>query len=193
MACLRAVCNYALLNHPLLKKEGLENPVNKGFKIRKPKDRADRAMAASELRDWYKQLQEVKSEIRWHIPCPKGGTERAFDIPLSRRLCWLLAKVRRVGRVLYDGSPYVFAGPSDHIVHSQEKKHPKLAVGHALRHTYYSIAVNDVGIDQRVLNALVNHKNGGLVDTYFKADWAQLLKAQEQVSAFLWKAMTAEA
>ena len=36
-----------------------------------------------------------------HIPKPKGGEEKAFDIPLSRPMIRCLVRLMRLGRVLY--------------------------------------------------------------------------------------------
>lgn len=36
-----------------------------------------------------------------HIPCPKGGTDRAFDIPLSRAMLRCLFRAMKYGRAMY--------------------------------------------------------------------------------------------
>ena len=36
-----------------------------------------------------------------HVPRPKGGEAKAFDIPLSRAMILCLVRVLRLGRLLY--------------------------------------------------------------------------------------------
>src|SRR5207253_10184986 len=54
-----------------------------------------------------------------HIPCPKGGTDRAFDIPLSREMLRSLWRVRKAGRGTYaaQAQEWIFpaAGRSGHL------------------------------------------------------------------------------
>ncbi len=47
-----------------------------------------------------------------HIPKPKGGAKRAFDIPLSRAMIACLARVRRAGRMVnaVNAAEWIFPG-----------------------------------------------------------------------------------
>ena len=48
-----------------------------------------------------------------HVPKPKGGEEKAFDIPLSRAMCRCLVRVMRIGRVLYPAKAKEWVFPAD--------------------------------------------------------------------------------
>src|SRR5258706_5563025 len=49
----------------------------------------------------------------WHFPKPKGGTERAYTIPVSKYLLGRLQKRKGQNDALYPGSKWVF--PSEKV------------------------------------------------------------------------------
>ena len=65
-----------------------------------------------------------------HIPKPKGGEIRAFDIPLSRQMIRCLVRVVRLGRILHpvQGQEWLFPADSEsgHLVSTRR-------IGQALR------------------------------------------------------------
>jgi integrase len=103
-----------------------------------------------------------------HIPLPKGGSTRAFDLPLSAPLVDVLERRRsdNNGAILFPDSPFVFpaASRSGHI--ESLKCPPALREAgmpnefHCLRHTYASAAVA-AGVEHVLLKLLVNHRLPG--------------------------------
>jgi len=220
MACLRAVYNKAAKSDPELR--GLGNPVNFPLKSPKPRnDKALSPAELAEWYKRLQELctpvrqeyhlfmllcgcrKTALAEARWehvdrarrslHIPKPKGGTARAYDIPLSRLMRECLARVRKAGRKLCPGSPWIFPSvdsKSGHLEVCQEKK--GLATGHALRYTYRSLA-HAAGANPYDADMLMNHKVPGMAGTYLSpaAAWSRLLEVQATISEFIWRAITA--
>jgi hypothetical protein len=50
-----------------------------------------------------------------HVPKPKGGEVKAFDIPLSRAMIGCLVRVMRLGRVLYPTQAVEWLFPADSV------------------------------------------------------------------------------
>jgi integrase len=76
------------------------------------------------------------------VPSPKGGEERAFDLPLSGALIGLVRRRIEENRVTHPDSPWLF--PSDSASgHVAEVRVDALGglVGHALRHLYATLAL----------------------------------------------------
>jgi len=100
-----------------------------------------------------------------HIPKPKGGEEKAFDIPLSRTMIKCLARVMRFGRVLYPFQAREWLFPADsacgHIVEHKEDRDRLAKWGNDLRQTYRTIA-QTVGIGDLDIHFLMNHTLGGV-------------------------------
>ncbi|TYK97445.1 integrase, partial [Streptococcus dysgalactiae] len=61
-----------------------------------------------------------------HIPRPKGGEVKAFDIPLSKAMIRCLVRVMRIGQVLYEEQSRDWLFPADsesgHMVEHKEKR-----------------------------------------------------------------------
>ena len=78
------------------------------------------------------------------IPNPKGGAERAFDIPLSRPMIGCLIRAIRLSRQLAGeaGTPWVFAAVSaaGHIVEQKEDRATLSKWGNDLRQSYRTLA-----------------------------------------------------
>jgi integrase len=112
------------------------------------------------------------------VPSPKGGDERAFDLPLSASLLDLL--VARAG-----AGPWLFpaASASGHVEEVREDALGPL-VGHALRHAYTSLAL-EAGVPLLELKVLLNHSVAGLgvTGTYVHLGHAHLREMQERASA----------
>jgi len=219
MACLRAVFNKAARRHPELR--GLENPVSTFRLKTPParNDKAMPPEALSDWYEQLRSLpnplrQEMHLfallsgsrmgalvEARWehlnmkrralHVPKPKGGSARAYDIPLSRRMLWCLARARRAGRMIHEERAQEWIFPAadprcEHVTIWQEKWFPDFASGHALRHTYRSLA-HAAGANPYDADMLMNHKVPGMAGTYISpaACWGHLLEVQEKVSNFI--------
>jgi integrase len=61
-----------------------------------------------------------------HIPKPKGGAKRAFDIPLSREMVLCLIRAMRFGRQMYPSQAAEWVFPSDsasgHLAEQKEDR-----------------------------------------------------------------------
>jgi integrase len=100
-----------------------------------------------------------------HIPKPKGGEEKAFDIPLSRTMINCLVRVMRLGRVLYPMQAREWVFPADsacgHIVEHKEDRATLSKWGNDLRQTYRTIA-QTAGIGDLDIHLLMNHAVAGV-------------------------------
>ena len=77
-------------------------------------------------------LQEIQpSHVNFrrrmvHIPRPKGGAKRAFDIPLSREMILCLVRAIRFGRKMYPSQAADWIFPADrasgHLVEQKEDR-----------------------------------------------------------------------
>ena len=77
-------------------------------------------------------LQEIKPghvDFRrrmMHIPRPKGGAKRAFDIPLCREMILCLTRIIRFGRQMYPSQAEEWIFPADsasgHLVEQKEDR-----------------------------------------------------------------------
>lgn len=134
---------------------------------------------------------------RLHIPTPKGGKARAYDIPLIRPMLACLARARRTARVsqfalsqewMFPGDPSKskrgeFAGHMS-LFATTDAKLP--CSGHGLRHTYRNACVW-AGVEESLSKKLMNHSQRGDVHsgTYGSREglWPDLLDAQRRISA----------
>lgn len=128
-----------------------------------------------------------------HVPAPKGGTDRAFDLPLSKPMLRCLWRARRAGRLLHprNAVTWIWPSPTSASGHISEIKEKKLAVSHALRRTLISIAPA-AGVPKVFVKALVNHRSrSDVTDAYivFDALRPQIAEAQEKLSAFIVKSI----
>jgi integrase len=94
-----------------------------------------------------------------HVPKPKGGEKRAFDLPLSRPLVDLVQLRLRQNEALRKGTPWLFPSPTSKSGHMSELRHETLSGlhGHALRHLYRSLA-NEAGVPYAETKMLMGHK-----------------------------------
>lgn len=225
MACLRAVYNAAARRHREL--QSLPNPVA-GLRLKSPEPRKtamgpddlpewneQRLSLGNDVRSAYHLFmllsamrRSALSSARWehldvkgrvlHVPSPKGGSVRAFDLPLSRRMLWVLAKARKAGQKANEAlaAEWIFPATcrksksaSGHISEVKEKN--GMAAGHALRHTWAAMA-RLAGCSDFASHKIMNHAITGVHDNYGNGDaaiWPYLLAEQEKVSAFVWKAL----
>jgi hypothetical protein len=100
-----------------------------------------------------------------HIPRPKGGEHKAFDIPLSRPMCRCLLRAFRIGRMLYptQSSEWVFPADSEsgHLVEHKEDRALLPKWGNDLRQTYRTIG-QIAGIADLDMHLLMNHSVPGV-------------------------------
>jgi integrase len=122
-----------------------------------------------------------------HVPSPKGGTDRAFYLPLSRAMLACLARARRAGRLLHERHAETWIFPADtptgHVSEWKEKERHLSAFGNDLRQTWRSMA-QEAGLSVVDAKLLMNHKmadvNLGYIDS--RSLLGHLRKEQEKVS-----------
>jgi integrase len=130
------------------------------------------------------------------LPAPKGGEDRAFELPLSTEQLECLERVREAGRTYYpeESKIWIFPAPGGHIAEVKEEGRQKLShTGHALRHSFRTVAAA-AGVDRLRLKILMNHAiDDDVTDAYANvpALFASLRDAQEQISAFITKSTAA--
>lgn len=138
---------------------------------------------------------------RLHVPAPKGGKAKAYDVPLTRPMLACLARARRAARVrspnfadriIFPGDPTKAKRGSNSFTGHMSKfatKEPKLPCsGHGLRHTYRNACIW-AGVEESLSKKLMNHSQKGDIHsgTYGSREGIapDLLDAQERISATL--------
>jgi hypothetical protein len=125
-----------------------------------------------------------------HVPLPKGGAKRAFDLPLSRGMLASLARLRRACEVYADGTPWLFpsrTAASGHVTEVKQSKKLALATGHALRATWITQA-RALGLPSYHTKILANHKTDNDVHDGYASARAlkrEMREVQEQMSRHL--------
>jgi integrase len=104
-----------------------------------------------------------------HVPKPKGGEKRAFDIPLSRQMIMCLVRLLRFGRTIHpDLSPYwLFPAESSsgHVSEQKEKRSDLSKWGNDLRQSYRTLATA-AGLSEVDAKLLMNHAISGVNSGY---------------------------
>lgn len=166
--------------------------------------RRRRALAAKELAGWNAQRlalspirrefhlpnlltgsrQEQLKSLRWedvdfdagtiHFPKPKGGTSRAYTIPMITAIRACLLRAKEAGRMLNerDARTFVFpaeprksrgrrdgAPPSPHMVEHKEDRAKLSHWGSDLRRTYKTLG-KEAGVPEFLLDLFQNHSQG---------------------------------
>ena len=124
-----------------------------------------------------------------HIPKPKGGEDRAFDIPLSREMVRGLIRAMRLGRAMYPEQARTWLFPADsepgHLVEHKEDRRELSKWGGDLRQTYRTLG-QAAGVSEVDMHLLMNHSlpnvNVGYI-TRHKLLLDHLRKQQQAVSS----------
>lgn len=136
-----------------------------------------------------------------HIPRPKGGERRAFDIPLSRQMLACLARARRAGKMVNarNAAEWIFPGDlsrsrrsggpvsAGHIVEYREDRKALPKWGGDLRQTYKTLA-GEAGLSKTDVMVLMNHADSDVNDGYMtrsKVAEDYLRAQQEAMSRYL--------
>lgn len=120
-----------------------------------------------------------------HIPKPKGGEERAFDIPLSRAMIRCIIRAIRIGRTIYPDQAEFWLFPADsdsgHLIEHKEERKVLSKWGNDLRQSYRTIA-QSVGVSKLDIHLLMNHSLPGVNEGYITRDRLlnDLLKKQQE-------------
>jgi integrase len=140
-------------------------------------------------------LDEDRKALR--IPAPKGGTERAFDLPLSEPMLACLKRAKAAGNTFFPEQSriWIFPAASGHVAEVKEDGKLKLShTGHALRHSFRTLA-GAAGIDRLRLKILMNHAvERDVTDSYTNvpALFDSLMDAQQRISAFIMRGLIGE-
>ena len=125
-----------------------------------------------------------------HLPRPKGGAERAFDIPLSRPMVRSLVRAIRAGRLLHPdaATEWLFpaASASGHLEEHKEGRDVLAKWGNDLRQSYRTLA-HAAGVSEVDAKLLMNHKLPGVNAGYLTkgALLGHLRAEQARISAFI--------
>jgi integrase len=138
------------------------------------------------------RLEHVDFRARvLHIPRPKGGDKRAFDIPLSRAMIRCVIRAIRIGRMLYPDQADVWLFPADsksgHIEEHKEDRTELSKWGNDLRQSYRTIA-QSAKISKLDIHLLMNHSVPGVNEGYITRDKLltdHLRQLQERISAIV--------
>jgi integrase len=108
-----------------------------------------------------------------HIPTPKGGEEKAFDIPLSRPTIRCIIRAIRLGRIVYPEQAKSWLFPADskagHLVEHKEERGVLSKWGNDLRQSYRTLA-QAAGISELDIHLLMNHSFPGVNAGYITRD-----------------------
>ena len=105
------------------------------------------------------------AERALHIPSPKGGAKKAFDIPLSREMICCLARARRFGARMNpeQASRWIFPAESasGHLVEQKEDRAVLSKWGNDLRQSFRTLA-QAAGVSEFDARLLMNHALPGV-------------------------------
>jgi site-specific recombinase XerD len=108
-----------------------------------------------------------------HLPRPKGGEAKAFDIPLSRPMIRCIIRAVRWGRIMYSGQARSWLFPADsepgHLVEHKEERGVLSKWGNDLRQSYRTLA-QAAGISELDIHLLMNHSLPGVNAGYITRD-----------------------
>lgn len=126
------------------------------------------------------------------VPKPKGGTTRAFDLPLSDFVVDLLRRRIEENERYSPGNPWIFpslfSGPG-HLTNCRTEYLPS---PHVHRHSY-ATAAKAAGLADYDVKFLLNHKIADVTGRYLHASMLgeHLKQCQEKVTARLLARMEA--
>ena len=125
------------------------------------------------------------------IPEPKGGTKRAFTLPLSEFILTILSERKANNEGFFPGSPFVFPSQSrtGYISEPKERLSIPFTV-HGLRHTYIS-AAQAISVPLYDIKLLTNHSlpKGDVTAGYINPSIDSLRKQQTRISEFILKSI----
>jgi site-specific recombinase XerD len=131
-----------------------------------------------------------------HIPKPKGGTKRAFDIPLSREMILCLIRAIRFGRAMYPSQALEWVFPADsasgHLAETKENRDTLSKWGNDLRQTFRTVAAA-AGVSEIDAKLLMNHAVPGVNAGYITRHklFGHLHRQQQAISSAVFAALGA--
>lgn len=133
-----------------------------------------------------------------HVPEPKGGKRRAFDLPLSKAMLRCFWRARKAGRILHsrEAESWIFPAmsPEGHIMEHKEKRHKLSHFGSDLRQTWRTCA-QIAGLSELDCSILMNHSLGSVNAGYISTPALRehLRGQQERVSRQIMAALQIQA
>lgn len=126
---------------------------------------------------------------RLHVPKPKGGASRSFDLPLSVALNDLCRHRMEQNPRLHRKAPWLFPADSaaGHVAEVAQHELGELT-GHALRHTYATLALQ-AGVPIAELKFLLNHAAGNVTMGYLNPSLDHLRTHQERATGYVLDAL----
>ncbi|MBH5397751.1 integrase family protein [Bradyrhizobium sp. CNPSo 4010] len=133
-----------------------------------------------------------------HVPKPKGGKKKAFDIALSRQMILCLVRAIRFGRQMYPRQAQEWVFPADsgsgHLSETKEDRKILSKWGNDLRQTFRTIATA-AGVSEVDAKLLMNHSipgvNAGYI-TRHKLLEDHLRSQQQAISRAMFAALGAQ-
>ncbi len=123
-----------------------------------------------------------------HLPKPKGGAKKAFDIPLSRLMVRSLLRLIRAGRMLHPEQAEFWLFPAGstagYLTEHKEERHILSKWGNELRQSYRTLA-QPAGVSELDVHLLMNHSLSGVNANYITRHRLlenHLRDAQEKIS-----------
>ena len=123
-----------------------------------------------------------------HLPTPKGGAKKAFDVPLSRPMVRAVIRLVRAGRMLHPEQAEFWLFPADsaagHMVEHKEDREVLSKWGNELRQSYRTLA-QPAGVSELDVHLLMNHSLPGVNAGYITRHRLlenHLRDAQEKIS-----------
>jgi site-specific recombinase XerD len=108
-----------------------------------------------------------------HIPRPKGGEEKAFDVPLSRPMIRCIVRTIRLGRIIHPELAKLWLFPADsqtgHLVEHKEERGALSKWGNELRQSYRTLG-QAAGVSELDIHLLMNHSLPGVNAGYITRD-----------------------
>ena len=120
------------------------------------------------------RIEQINLQQRMiHIPRPKGGEAKAFDIPLSRPMIRCIIRAIRWGRIMYRERAKSWLFPADsepgHLAEHKEERAVLSKWGNDLRQSYRTLA-QAVGVSELDIHLLMNHSLPGVNAGYITRD-----------------------
>lgn len=123
-----------------------------------------------------------------HIPKPKGGKDKAFDIPLSREMVHCIVRAVRIGGMMFPVQSEYWIFPADsasgHMIDHKEDRNILPKWGNDLRQSYRTMA-QVAEVSELDVHLLMNHSLRGVNAGYITRDRllrGHLRKQQQRIS-----------
>jgi len=164
----------------------LDNPIRREFHLL--------LLLSGSRPDAFKRAQLEHLNLRQrilHIPKPKGGRKKAFDIPLSRAMVRSIIRVIRLGRIMHPEQAETWLFPAfsaeGHLVEHKEDRADLSKWGNDLRQSYRTLG-QAAGLSELDLHLLMNHSLPGVNAGYITRDRLlgnHLRQQQDRLSDFV--------